>query len=241
VGWSGTEIANPLLASTTVTVDSAKTVSANFAIHTYALTYTAGPNGSLTGNQNQIIDHGSDGSAITAVPASGYSFLNWSDGGTANPRTDTGITSDRSIMANFEIINPDANNNGILDSWEIIKFGNADPGNNPADDDADGDGLSNLAEYALDTHPRVPNASPLVQDFATIGEGRYLRLTVPKNPVATNLSFVVEVSPDLAAESWGRATTVVESDSQTELRVRDAAAVSSSTTRFMRLRVNVIQ
>ncbi len=76
--------------------------------------------------------------------------------------------------------NPDANGNGILDTWEIAKFGNADPGSNPPDADPDGDGLTNLMEYALDTEPLVGNPSPLQYDFHTLADGQHLRLTMPK-------------------------------------------------------------
>jgi uncharacterized repeat protein (TIGR02543 family) len=40
-------------------------------------------------------------SAITAVPNTGYHFVNWSDGLTTNPRTDTSITSNLSVTAKF--------------------------------------------------------------------------------------------------------------------------------------------
>ncbi|MDP1675822.1 MAG: InlB B-repeat-containing protein, partial [Bacteroidota bacterium] len=79
------------------------TVTATFAIDTYTLTYSAGANGSISGTSPQTVDHGSDGSAVTAVANSGYHFVNWSDASTANPRTDTSITKDTSVTANFEL------------------------------------------------------------------------------------------------------------------------------------------
>ncbi|MBP9748268.1 MAG: peptidoglycan-binding protein [Candidatus Pacebacteria bacterium] len=80
-------------------------------VTTYSLTYTAGANGTLTGTASQTIDEGEDGTAVTAVPNAGYRFLDWSDASTANPRTDTNITADLSITANFEII-PASNSSG---------------------------------------------------------------------------------------------------------------------------------
>ena len=80
-------------------------------ITTYSLTYTAGANGTLTGTTSQTIIEGADSTAVTAVPNAGYSFLNWSDASTANPRTDTNITADLSVTANFEII-PASNSSG---------------------------------------------------------------------------------------------------------------------------------
>ena len=67
----------------------------------YNLTYTAGANGSITGATSQTIDSGSDGTAVTAVPDSGYTFVDWNDGSTANPRTDTNVLNDISVTANF--------------------------------------------------------------------------------------------------------------------------------------------
>jgi len=69
---------------------------------TYTLTYTAGPNGSITGSSIQTINSGSNGSAVTAVANSGYHFVNWSDGSTANPRTDTNVSGDVTVTAQFD-------------------------------------------------------------------------------------------------------------------------------------------
>ena len=37
-------------------------VTANFAINTYTLTYTAGANGTITGTSPQTVNYGADGS-----------------------------------------------------------------------------------------------------------------------------------------------------------------------------------
>jgi hypothetical protein len=67
----------------------------------YTLTYTAGDNGSITGTTPQTVTSGSDGTAVSAVPASGYYFVNWSDSSTTNPRTDTKVSANISVTANF--------------------------------------------------------------------------------------------------------------------------------------------
>jgi hypothetical protein len=134
---------------------------------------------------------------------------------------------------------PDANGNGILDAWEIEKFGNADPGANLPGDDADGDGVTNLLEYAFDTGPKQAAPSPAVADFAQIGDDRYLRLRVPKNPAATNLSYFIEVSGDLLEGSWSSLQTTIEENDATHLTARDHVAVSAASRRFIRLRVLV--
>jgi hypothetical protein len=130
---------------------------------------------------------------------------------------------------------PDANDNGINDAWETTKFGNANLGANLATDDPDGDGLANLIEYALDTHPLVPNKTPLIYDFHELPSGKHLRLTVPKNPQATNLTFIVEVGSDLG--DWSEVPTTIESQTDTELIVRDNINMADSSRRFIRLKV----
>ena len=89
-----------------VTAD--KSVTANFAlnaIETRTLTYVAGTGGTVSGTSVQTVAVGGSGTAVTAVPNSGYHFVNWSDGSTQNPRTDTSVTTDKSVTANFA---PDA-------------------------------------------------------------------------------------------------------------------------------------
>ena len=68
----------------------------------YTLTYDGGT-GTIIGTNPQTVNHGTDGTAVTAVPAAGYSFVGWSDGSTANPRTDTNVTADKSVTALFEV------------------------------------------------------------------------------------------------------------------------------------------
>ena len=108
VTWSGTavtagKVASPTSSATTVLMDADYTVIANFALDTYTLTYTAGANGSISGSSPQTVSHGGSGTAVTAVPNTNYHFVNWSDGSTANPRTDTGVTASISVTANFAI------------------------------------------------------------------------------------------------------------------------------------------
>ena len=70
-------------------------------LNLYTLNYAAGVNGSLTGATNQIVSSGGSGTAVTAVPAAGYHFANWSDSSTANPRTDSSVGANLSVTANF--------------------------------------------------------------------------------------------------------------------------------------------
>src|SRR5204862_8102213 len=79
------------------------TVSANFAINVYTLTYTAGTNGSISGTTPQSVNHGSSCPPRRASDLAGYHFVNWSDASTANPRTDVGVTGNITDTATFAI------------------------------------------------------------------------------------------------------------------------------------------
>ena len=75
------------------------------AWNSYLLTYTAGANGTISGTSPQSVNYGASGSTVTAVPATNYYFAGWSDGSTANPRTDAAVTNSLSVTANFAAVN----------------------------------------------------------------------------------------------------------------------------------------
>jgi hypothetical protein len=84
-----------------LTIMATTTVDANFAINTYTLNYEGGSGGYLIGTTTQAVIHGGSGSAVSAVPNLDNKFVNWSDGSTNNPRTDTVVESNMSVKANF--------------------------------------------------------------------------------------------------------------------------------------------
>jgi uncharacterized repeat protein (TIGR02543 family) len=98
VGWSDGSTDNPRT-DTNVTIDLA--VTANFAIDTFTLDYAAGTGGSLSGDLAQIVEYGQSGTPVTAVSDANYHFVNWSDGSTSNPRSDTNVTTNVAVTANF--------------------------------------------------------------------------------------------------------------------------------------------
>jgi hypothetical protein len=100
VNWSDASTQNP---RTDLNVTANISVTANFAIDTFTLTYTAGANGSIIGTTPQTVNYGTDGAAVTAQPALGYHFVNWSDASTQNPRTDLNVTANISVTASFAI------------------------------------------------------------------------------------------------------------------------------------------
>ena len=122
-GWTvvtGTaSIATPAALSTTATLTSGNaTVRANFTLNQYTLTYTAGANGTITGTSPQTVNHGANGSLVTAVPNAGYHFTTWSDGVLTAARTDLNVTGNITVTASFAInqytLTYTANANGTI-------------------------------------------------------------------------------------------------------------------------------
>ncbi|MGJ8653632.1 MAG: carbohydrate-binding protein [Opitutaceae bacterium] len=190
VDWSDGSTDNP---RTDLSVTEDVTVTANFTIDTYTLTYTAGANGSITGTSPQTVDHGSDGSAVTAVADANYSFVDWSDGSTDNPRTDLSVTSDVTVTANFAL------NYSELEEWRFNNFGTyANTGTAADDFDADFDGILNLIEYATGTDPNSPSiASFTIQPSAGSGlEVSFDRILDP------SLNYIVEGTDNLGSVIW---------------------------------------
>ncbi|MBN2076966.1 MAG: choice-of-anchor D domain-containing protein, partial [Dehalococcoidales bacterium] len=58
---------------------------------TFTLNYSDSPGGTLSGNTSQTVSYNGSGTPVTAVPNTGYVFVDWSDNSTDNPRTDTNV------------------------------------------------------------------------------------------------------------------------------------------------------
>ena len=126
-----------------------------------------------------------------------------------------------------------------IEQWRQTRFG-ANAGNPAIAGDLanpDGDAFNNLLEYALNLDPLVPGAGGLVADIETIGDGKFLRLTVTRNAAATDITFSIEVTGDItAAASWSSAGTTVETNTGTQLRARDNTPMGTAP-RDIRLKV----
>jgi uncharacterized repeat protein (TIGR02543 family) len=107
VNWSGD--ASGTNATTTVTMNSNKSVSANFQLSaptTYTLSTSASPaaGGTVSGagsyNSGAVV-------TVTATPAAGYTFVNWSgDASGTNATTTVTMNSNKSVTANFQLSAP---------------------------------------------------------------------------------------------------------------------------------------
>lgn len=76
------------------------------------LNYVAGSNGSIIGDSYQIVNAGSNGTAVTAEGNGDYEFVGWSDDSTENPRTEINVRNNKTLTAIFAIAPPSVSSGG---------------------------------------------------------------------------------------------------------------------------------
>ncbi len=126
------------------------------------------------------------------------------------------------------------------DIWTAQQFGPnwTNPAYASLASNLDLDDMNNLSEYGQATNPNAPNASPILVDIEQVASLKYLRLTTPRNPTATDLQYIVEATDSLVAPvTWSSAGLVIEVDTSSQLVVRDGVPISPGIQRFMRLRM----
>jgi uncharacterized membrane protein len=107
-GWSFADWSGDVITTTnpvTFTMDADKTITATFTLNNYSITVSASPpeGGSVAGGGQY--DHGQM-VVITATTSSGYSFINWTEDGTAvsfNTIYSFLAADDRILEANFSV------------------------------------------------------------------------------------------------------------------------------------------
>lgn len=119
-----------------------------------------------------------------------------------------------------------------FDAWRFASFTPTEltnPTVSGADADPDGDQLSNLLEYGLNSPPKTAGIAAI-----TLSEiDGYLAVSTTKNPAAGDLVWSAEVSADL--QEWDSAVTLA--DSAGTFHARDAVLKNSAYRRFIRLKV----
>ncbi len=185
----------------------------------------------LTATRTDALAAGSSYPALTltvnvsaTAPASVTNKVAVSGGGESNTSNDTG-----GDVTNITPLTP-------TQSWRYQYFGTTANSGTAADGaNPSGDGLPNLLKYALGLNPLVATPSPLTVDIST----GHLRLTVPRNPNATDLTYTVQVNGDLTnAAGWTSTGTTMDPSPGNLLQVHDDTLVSGAAERFIRLQVS---
>ena len=86
-------------------VTAAATLVANFSLNSYAITATANPTAGGTITGTGTYNHG-ETATLTATAATGYTFVNWTQGGTVvstNPSYSFEVTAAATLVANFSL------------------------------------------------------------------------------------------------------------------------------------------
>ncbi len=231
------------LASTTgsVTVSSGGTFEARLNGSTVGTQYdrlTTGGSVTLGGTLN-----------ITAgpnlAPGSTFTILSKTSAG-AISGTFTGLAENSTLAASgytFRINYTGGDGNDIvltlitspIEQWRFTNFGsifNTGTGLDTADTDKDG--VSNLLEYATAMNPLASDAVPQ----SATKNGSVLDFIYTKNKAATDVTFTVEWSDDLATWSSVGVSSSVLSDNGTTQQIKATVPAGSGITkRFVHLRI----
>ena len=127
---------------------------------------------------------------------------------------------------------PDADGDGLLDSWELTYW--LTTAGHSALDDFDHDGVPELLEEAFGLNPTIPDAASLPQ---VVNEGGYLTIAFTKHPGVT---YEVQSAGTLLTgqpDSFSPASTTVLINNASTLKVRDNILIGTPPARYMRVKV----
>jgi len=127
------------------------------------------------------------------------------------------------------------------DLWRRENFDEVDPSFAEWTASPLGDGISNLLKYAFNMDPWVPHHRERMPELSvTTDSGEtYPTITVMKNPAATDVTLIPEVSTTLAPDSWqsGPVHFEVLHEDDESLTVRSRTPISEHSSQFLRVRV----
>ncbi|MDZ4199187.1 MAG: hypothetical protein U1E27_07880 [Kiritimatiellia bacterium] len=155
-GWSGDTEGSTIEGNRiTIPMTRARSLTANFTINTYAVSYSAGPGGSIAGESVQQVPHGGSSAPVSAIPDAGARWHRWSDGRVEGQRIDSDVADEVHVVALFKSesgvpLNWYANNGftpGEGENWTDVE--NRDPHNK---------GMTLRDEFIAETDPTDPKS-----------------------------------------------------------------------------------
>jgi hypothetical protein len=174
-----------------------------------------------------------------------YMFSATSDaGGVAYDRahrllylTETAVDNGRPIIHVFQF---DNTTRTLFATWRTASFSGSDLTDDAIsgpDADPDGCGLTNFARYAFSLPARGPVANPVTLGIADTTAGRVLTLSFPRRAEASDLTYTLEASTDLA--TWLPVENRTFGPGSTPFTAEDVVPLAEPGTphRFLRLRV----
>ncbi len=230
--FASTPFDHPITKTITIT----NTQTSAFTTGTLTLgSAAAGTGYTLTGFPSVTLDNGQsatfDVTLAANTPGLFATTLTFSGNDRFNSALATGGTNQHRINLSGLVTD-------TIDHWRQQQFGpTAANTGNAADDAAPaGDGISNLLKYSLGLNPTQPYA-PGTGTASSLDPMGCLSMTINKNPTATDVQLLIEVSSDLGQEtSWSAAETVTDQNTPTVLKAHDSKTVNDAPRRFMRLR-----
>jgi uncharacterized repeat protein (TIGR02543 family) len=106
IGWTGAGTNSSSSATTTVSMNQARSLTANFSLKSYTLTLQTGNGGSVSGAGT--FDHGQQ-ATIQATAHSGFVFDSWAESGvsiSSSPSTTIIMNGDKNLTASFTVQPP---------------------------------------------------------------------------------------------------------------------------------------
>jgi uncharacterized repeat protein (TIGR01451 family) len=120
-----------------------------------------------------------------------------------------------------------------IEFWRLHWFGNADNTGVGANNVVtSGDGIPNILKYAFGLDPFAPTTYPVVFDVDT----GTLRLTVSKNPSATDVNFLAETAGSLTS-SWSTNGVTIDQNGPSVFQAHRDVSIGSSPSGYMRLSI----
>ena len=121
------------------------------------------------------------------------------------------------------------------DDWRLAKFGSESANPIISGDlaDPDGDGIVNLLEYAFALEPLTVSSAPAMA--LAVGE---ITLTYRKNLFASELTYLVQKSSDVATWSPATPTEEILSDDGNVQVIRASVPVSAAPAKFLRIHIS---